>query len=87
MSKRAEDWKKFANKVETHIEEYTVPQYGDKGDDIASEYTPEHCINQVKKYSARFGKNSRPGQSKLDLMKIAHYAQMAYEALENENDN
>ena len=87
MSKRAEDWKKFSAEVESHIENYTVPQYGDKGDDIASEYTSEHCINQVKKYAARFGKNSRPGQERLDLLKMAHYVQMAFEALGVENDN
>lgn len=88
MSKRAEDWNSFAKEVETHIQEYTVPQYGDKGEDIASEYSAEHCVAQIKKYAARFGKNSRPGQDALDLKKIAHYAQMAHEALKGgENGN
>ncbi len=88
LSKRGQDWVKFSGVVERHIEEYTVPQYGDKGEDIASEYTAESCINQVKKYAARFGKNSRPGQERLDLLKMAHYVQMAFEALENtENDS
>jgi hypothetical protein len=83
LSKRGEDWEKFSAEVLVHIETYTVPQYGDKGGDIASEYSAEHCINQVKKYAARFGKNSRPGQEKLDLLKMAHYIQMAANALES----
>ena len=88
VSKRGLDWHKFSKEVLLHIENYTVPQYGDKGEDIASEYNAESCINQVKKYAARFGKNSRPGQERLDLLKMAHYVQMAFEALENtENDN
>ena len=87
-SERAKDWHKFSEQVKAHIDGYTVPQYGDKGEDIASEYSAESCINQVKKYAARFGKNSRPGQERLDLLKMAHYIQMAFEALENsENGN
>lgn len=81
-SKRGEDWNKFQGEVLNHIETYTVPQYGDKGADIASEYSTEYCLSQVKKYGARFGSNSRPGQEKLDLLKMAHYIQMAFEALE-----
>ena len=81
-SKRGEDWDKFQLQVLNHIETYTVPQYGDKGEDIASEYSTEYCLSQVKKYMARFGSNSRQGQEKLDLLKMAHYIQMAFEGLE-----
>jgi pyruvate-formate lyase-activating enzyme len=82
MSEHAEDWRKFSARVEHHIETYTVNQYGDKGEDLATEYTPEYCMQQIKKYAARFGKNEREGQDQLDLLKIAHYAQMASEMLE-----
>ena len=78
MTLRGKDWQKFSNQVLSHINEYTVPQYGDKGSDLAEEYTPETCISQVKKYLTRFGKNQRQGQEKLDLLKLAHYIQMAY---------
>jgi len=77
MSIKSDHWDSFADKVKTHINEYTVKQYGDHGEDLASEYTPEQCIAQIKKYVARFGKNAREGQNELDLLKIAHYAQMA----------
>ena len=79
MSKRGEDWQKFSAEVLKHIEEYTVPQYGDKGEDQCTEFTEQDFITQLKKYINRFGRNSRTGQDKLDLMKIAHYAQMLSE--------
>lgn len=79
-SARAADWREFSRLVEKHIEEYTVPQYGDKGSDLATEYTAVRCVEQIKKYAARFGKNARAGQDDLDLLKIAHYAQLAWEA-------
>jgi hypothetical protein len=85
MSKRGKNWRKFADEVETHIEEYTVPQYGDEGDDQVTHYTAEECIKQAQKYLARFGRNSRPGQEHLDLKKAAHYIQMATEKMEVEN--
>lgn len=82
MSQRGEDWMGFAQAVYDHIEHYTVPQYGDKGADLASEYTLEQCMAQVRKYATRAGKNQREGQDALDLLKIAHYAQLAWLALQ-----
>ena len=85
MTNRGKEWDEFQDEVLKHIEEYTVPQYGDKGSDIASEYTAEYCLSQVKKYQARFGSNSRKGQEKLDLLKMAHYIQMAYTSMEDKS--
>lgn len=73
MSKRADMWDHFARKVHNHVEDYTVPQYGDAPDDLLSTFTPDQCMAQVKKYAARFGRNSRPGQDEMDLLKMAHY--------------
>lgn len=81
MSERAKDWDHFSDVVRTHIDCYTVPQYGDKGEDILTDVTPQYCADQIKKYASRHGRNSRPGQDRLDLLKIAHYAQVAYEKL------
>jgi len=83
-SERGKDWKKFADSIYEHIENYTVPQYGDKGEDQASEYGSAEHILQAKRYLARYGKNSRPGQEVLDLKKVAHYIQMAAMELEKE---
>jgi hypothetical protein len=82
ISRRAAAWRKFAAEVEDHIENYTVPQYGDEGKDQVTEFSAGDCIVQVKKYANRHGRNVRPGQEKLDLIKIAHYTQLAARKLE-----
>lgn len=73
-TKRGVEWKEFADEVLGHIETYTVPQYGDMGEDQIGEWTANDCLLAIKKYIARSGKNSRKGQDKLDMLKIAHYA-------------
>jgi hypothetical protein len=78
-SKRAQAWEAFAAKVSEHIENYTVPQYGDEGADSVTEYNSRDCMIQCKKYQNRFGTNQREGQQELDFMKIAHYAQLAHQ--------
>jgi|PlaIllAssembly_1097288.scaffolds.fasta_scaffold03549_8 hypothetical protein len=86
LSKRGADWMRFALTVMDHVESYTVPQYGDKGEDLVTEQTCEECVNQVKKYLSRFGRNSREGQQELDFLKAAHYIQMAYEKYTTEQE-
>ena len=76
-AQRTKDWNEFATKVADHIENYTVPQYGDAPNDNVEAWSAQDCIAQVQKYAARFGNNQRTGQEELDLMKIAHYAQLA----------
>jgi Sec7-like guanine-nucleotide exchange factor len=83
-SLRAIEWSKFSKRVFNHIETYTVPQYGDKGNDQCSEFSESDFITQMKKYLNRYGKNSREGQQRLDLLKIAHYAGMLYTKLAKE---
>jgi hypothetical protein len=58
-----------------------VPQYGDRGEDIITNYSAEDCIKQAEKYMKRFGKNKREGQEKLDLLKAVHYIQCAYDKM------
>ena len=84
LSKRGVEWLDFTHKVLDHIEEYTVPQYGDKPNDPVEEWTAAQCVVAIKKYAARFGSNQRPGQEALDLLKIAHFAQLAFDKLEKE---
>lgn len=76
-AQRTKDWNEFAAKVADHIENYTVPQYGDAPNDNVESWSSQDCIAQIQKYAARFGTNQRAGQEELDLMKIAHYAQLA----------
>lgn len=77
LSKRGTDWLAFADEVAHHIENYTVPQYGDAPNDQVESWTAKHCINQLHKYASRHGSNKRKDQDHLDLLKIAHYAQLA----------
>ena len=81
-SERGHDWNIFTSEVLDHIEDYAVPQYGDKGQDQCTEFTVQDFQTQIKKYANRMGKNSRPGQDKLDLLKICHYAQMLHDLIE-----
>jgi len=80
-SLRSSEWLDFSDNVFNHIELYCIPQYGDKGTDQCSEFSESDFITQMKKYLNRYGKNSRDGQQKLDLMKIAHYACMLHAKL------
>lgn len=83
---RYEDWNEFSDYVGEHIIMYTIPQYGDKGSDEADDFTPEECVKHIKRYAARHGKNQRAGQDELDLIKIAHYAQLAYTKIKENKD-
>lgn len=81
-AQRTKDWNEFASKVADHIENYTVPQYGDAPNDNVESWSAQDCIAQIQKYAARFGTNQRTGQEELDLMKIAHYAQLSMDKLQ-----
>lgn len=83
-SVRGIEWLAFAIEVLRHIENYTVPQYGDAPDDQIHSWTDAQCVAQIGKYAARFGRNARYNQEKLDLLKIAHYACLAFNKLEKE---
>lgn len=52
---------------------YTVSQYEDADKDIISTWTPEKVITNIERYLKRFDKNSRPGQEKLDIIKMVDY--------------
>lgn len=79
ISKRGNDWITFSLRVLQHIEGYTIPQYGDAPNDEVESWTIEECLLAVKKYNARYGKNSREGQQELDFLKMAHFVQLAYD--------
>ena len=85
-SKKGAEWKEFADKVLTHVDTYTVSQYGDTGSDRVDELTQRDCIKAIERYCHRFERNARPGQGKIDIMKIAHYACFIYQKMEEEKN-
>lgn len=88
MSERERQWLEFSDAIAKHLREYTVPQYGDVGEDEITDYSVEDCVQQISKYAKRYGSNSREGQQHLDFMKMAHYAQCAWEKYTDlDNDN
>lgn len=83
MSNRRSEWNAFAYQVGKHIDEYTVPQYGDFPDDQLTSYTLNDCITQIKKYVNRSGTALRgKEEAERDLLKIAHYACVAYNKMQ-----
>lgn len=78
LSARGKEWEAFSTRVSHHVEHYTVPQYGDKPNDLIELWSVEECIKDIRKRVERFGRNRRPGQEKLDLIKIAHVAGVAH---------
>ena len=79
LSKRAMSWLDFSFEVLTHIEEYTIPQYGDKGEDQITEWCERDCLRAVSKRIARYGRNTREGQQAMDFLNMAHEVQIGYE--------
>jgi hypothetical protein len=79
MSKRGTEWWVFSEIVSSHIENYTVPQYGDAPNDPVEVWTPAQCMDSVKRYANRIDTNSRGRLETLrDMAKVAHFACMAF---------
>ena len=79
VSLRRYMWDCFAAIVAMHIEEYTVPQYGDYPTDNLTNFSVDDCLTQIGRYAARLKTNSRGEEETLsDLLKIAHYAGSAF---------
>ncbi len=87
MLDRVGDWRRFSEQMERHITEYTVPQYQheDAETDQVGAWDSATCVENMRRYINRFGKNARGGKEALrDMLKLAHYAQFAYEKLKAE---
>lgn len=85
-SKRGMEWVKFASKVLRHVEYYTVPQYGDAGDDVVTDLSADDIIPYIQKYAKRQGRGARGRQQeKDDMLKMAHYACLRLSKMEEED--
>jgi hypothetical protein len=69
-------WSEFADAVEAHIRDYTIPQYGDYPHDQMSTFTDEDITTSIQRYENRRGKGARGiAEEMRDCLKIAHYYQ------------
>ena len=85
MSKREQQWRDFSDVVSKHLREYTVPQYGDVGEDEVTNYTVKDCVNNISRYIKRYGSQRRENQQELDFIKIAHYSCLSYTKEKHKN--
>ena len=88
MSNRGKQFVAFAAETLKHVEEYTVPQYGDAPDDMVEQWGADHVINQIEKYLKRMKNNGRGNDDNLlSCLKIAHYACILREKLEKRGND
>lgn len=83
MYDRIKEWRKFDEQVEKHIEQYTKVQYGDAaGEEQIEQMTVEGIKVKLDYYIKRMGKGARgPKEELRDMLKIAHFAQFAYDKI------
>jgi hypothetical protein len=79
ISNRREQFMQFEILVGDHIDNYTVPQYGDAPDDEVERWSTEQCVLAIQKYTKRFDSPRRGRIETLrDMVKIAHFACIAF---------
>lgn len=76
---RGREWAIFAHHVLRHVDHYTVHQYGDGPDDNVETWTEADIKRALERYIRRMGQNARGDvEAERDLLKIAHYAGIAW---------
>lgn len=79
---RVKEWQNFAELVEDHIINYTIPQYGDYPDNVSKNWGVDYIKAALDRYTSRIGKNVRGDIEAIrDCLKIAHYACMLHNIL------
>lgn len=80
---REREWEKFSDQIRKHIVQYTLIQYGNpEGNEQVDSFSIEDCFRNMERYFNRRNANVRGDKERLrDLIKIAHYAQLAYDKL------
>lgn len=78
-SRKAKQWKKFADVVAEHVEEYGVKQYGDFPDEQIEEFTAHGIKAKMEYYWRRIGRGQRgKAEAVRDCLKMAHMANYLY---------
>ena len=88
MYDRLKQWMDFELQVHRHINTYTREQYANPdGQEQVETFTSSDCWKNMERYFNRRNANTRGNKEKLrDLIKVAHYAQLAYDKLKAELD-
>lgn len=85
MSERLARFRLVVDQAENHIENYTVPQYGDYPNDQLTGWKIDDFRTTLARYTNRIGSNARgSGEAMRDCLKMMHYAAELYLALEEE---
>lgn len=85
---RLHEWYNFADNVSEHINNYTIPQYGDYPNDLLTSTSNECIVHDMKRYLNRFGKGQRGCKEAMrDMLKIAQYAGVLYNRLQHPHDD
>jgi len=88
MYDRVKHWDHFDEQMRRHIATYTREQYGNpNGDEQIDSFDSVDCWKNMQRYFNRRHANTRGNRERLrDLIKLAHYAQLAYDKLKVELD-
>ena len=79
LSERRKRFDEVAKKVGQFIEDYTIPRYGDEGEDRSTNMGAFECIEDIKKYTARIRAPERyAGERAEDMLKIMQLAAESY---------
>lgn len=86
MYDRLKQWLDFNEQMRLHIETYTLAQYGNPdGNEQVDSFSVEDCWREIQRYYNRRKAGVRgPVEQLRDLLKVAHYAQFAYDKLRAE---
>ena len=86
MYDRLKQWLDFNEQMQRHIMKYTLAQYGNpEGNEQVDSFTVEDCWREIQRYYNRRRSSVRgPVEQLRDLLKVAHYAQFAYDKLRAE---
>ena len=86
MYDRLTHWNRFDEQMQRHILKYTLAQYGNPdGNEQVDSFSVEDCWKEIQRYYNRRNSSARGHKESLrDLLKVAHYAQIIHQKLQEQ---